>query len=86
MTVETRYDYNLPIIKSPKPAPNEQAHPWGHPGQCCKIHLIIRILLSPHFFFKKQWGYCNPLHPSITLSPPKPLDQIQPNLVCELLT
>ena len=24
--------------------------------------------------------------PSVTLSPPKPLDEIQPNLVCELLT
>ena len=23
---------------------------------------------------------------SVTLSPPKPLDKIQPNLVCELLT
>ena len=26
------------------------------------------------------------LRPSVTLSPPKPLDKIQPNLVCELLT
>ena len=24
------------------------------------------------------------VHPSATLSPPKPLDEIQPNLVCEL--
>ena len=28
------------------------------------------------------WYVC----PSVTLSPPKPLDEIQPNLVCELLT
>ena len=26
------------------------------------------------------------VRPSVTLSPPKPLDEIQPNLVCELLT
>ena len=26
------------------------------------------------------------VRPSVTLSPPKPLDRIQPNLVCELLT
>ena len=35
-------------------------------------------------------GYCNSLHPSVRssvmLSLPKPLDEIQPNLVCELLT
>ena len=31
-------------------------------------------------------GYCNRLRPSVMLSPPKPLDEIQPNLVCELLT
>ena len=36
--------------------------------------------------FKKRWGYCYRLRPSIMLSPPKPLDKIQPNLVCELLT
>ena len=36
----------------------------------------------PHAFFKKWWGYCNLLCPSVTLSPPKPLDEIQPNLVC----
>ena len=26
------------------------------------------------------------IRPSVTLSPPIPLDEIQPNLVCELLT
>ena len=52
----------------------------------------------PHAFLKKRWGYCNRLRPSVrlsvrlsvrpsvTLSPPKPLDEIQPNLVCVLLT
>ena len=56
----------------------------------------------PHAFLKKRWGYCNRLRPSVrpsvcpsvcpsvrpsvTLSPPKLLDEIQPNLVCELLT
>ena len=49
--------------------------------------------LSPRFL-KKRYGYCNRLHPSVhlsicpsvTLPPPKPLEEIQPNLVCELLT
>ena len=48
----------------------------------------------PHAFLKKCRGYCNRLRPSVflsvclsvTLSPPKPFDEIQPNLVCELLT
>ena len=44
----------------------------------------------PHAFLKKRWGYCNRLRPSVrpsvTLSPPKPLDEIQPNLVGGLLT
>ena len=40
----------------------------------------------PHAFLKKRRGYCNCLCQSVTLSPPKPLDEIQPNLVCELLT
>ena len=43
----------------------------------------------PHAFLKKRRGYCNRLHPSIRLSvmlfPPKPLDEIQPNLVCVCL-
>ena len=40
--------------------------------------------------FKKAMGdiAIASVHPSVTLSPPKPLDQIQPNLlcVCVLLT
>ena len=44
----------------------------------------------PHAFLKKRRGYCNRLRPSIrpsvTLSPPKSLEEIQPNSVCELLT
>ena len=28
----------------------------------------------------------NSARPTVMVSPPKPLDQIQPNLVCELLT
>ena len=48
----------------------------------------------PHAFLKKRRGYCYRLRPSVCpsvrpsvmLSPPKPLDEIQPNLVCELLT
>ena len=55
--------------------------------------------IYPHaFFLKKQRGYCIRLRPSVCpsvcacvrlsvmLSPPKPLDEIQPNLVSELLT
>ena len=56
--------------------------------------LYKNIFLSPRFFLKKRRGYCNRLCPSlrpsvglsVMLSPPKPLDEIQPNLVCELLT
>ena len=44
-------------------------------GFCC-------CLLSPCFFLKKRCGYCNHLRPSVTLSPTKSLDEIQPNLVC----
>ena len=43
-----------------------------------------------HVYMVKAWGYCYRLRPcicpSIMLSLPKPLDEIQPNLVCELLT
>ena len=39
---------------------------------------------------KKRRGHCYRLRPSVRLSvmlsPPQPLDEIQPNLVCELLT
>ena len=56
--------------------------------------LIWNFFYYPHAFLKKRRGYCNRLCPSIRpsvcrsvmLSPPKPLDEIQPNLVCELLT
>ena len=41
-------------------------------------------LLSPRFFKKASGILQLPL--SVKLSPPKPLDDIQPNLVCELLT
>ena len=48
------------------------------------------ISYYPHAFLKKRRGYCNRLCPSVCLSfmlsPPKPLDEIQPNLLCELLT
>ena len=44
----------------------------------------------PQAFLKKRSGYCNRLRPSVhlsvMLSPPKPFEELQPNLVCELLT
>ena len=44
----------------------------------------------PHVVFLKRRGYCYGLrpsvHPYVILSPPKPLDEIQQLLVCELLT
>ena len=50
--------------------------------------IFIDICYHPHAFFKKGRGYCNRLRLSfclsVMLSPPKPLDEIQPNLVCEL--
>ena len=52
----------------------------------------MEFLLSPRFF-KKASGIlqsppsvCPSVRLSVTLSPPKPLDDIQSNLVCELLT
>ena len=52
--------------------------------------LALIAAYYPHPFLKKRRGYCNRLRPSVRssvmLSPPKPLDEIQPNLVCELLT
>ena len=49
------------------------------------------VLLSLRFL-KKQWDIVIPsihqhfsVHLSVMLSPPKLLDEIQPNLVCELL-
>ena len=48
------------------------------------------VIFYPHAFLKKRRGYCNRLRPSVrpsvTLFSPKPLDEVQPNLVCGLLT
>ena len=63
---------------------------------CLSVTISKRYLLSPRFF-KKASGIlqspssvhlsvCSSVRPSVMLSPPKPLDEIQPNLVCELLT
>ena len=53
------------------------------------MFLYAWVLIIPTLY-KKRRGYCYRLHPSvrpsIMLSPPKPLSEIQPNLVCELLT
>ena len=44
------------------------------------------IDFHPHAFLKKRLGgYCNLLPLSVMLSPPKPLDEIEPNLMCELV-
>ena len=45
--------------------------------------MFFKTFLSPRF--KKAMGILQS-PPSIMLSPHKPLDKIQPNLVCELLT
>ena len=56
------------------------------------IHLILfcilLLLLSPRFFKKASGILQSPpsVRLSVTLSSPKPLDEIQPNLVCVLLT
>ena len=50
------------------------------------------FLLSPRFFKKAKGILLLPssanlsVRPSVMSSPPKPLDEIQPNLVCEILT
>ena len=51
-------------------------------------HVLVKKYLSPRFFKKAKGILLSPLsvRPSVMLSPPKPLDEIQPNLVCELLT
>ena len=51
------------------------------------IYIIIAFL-SAHFQKSKEDIVISPLsvHLSVMLSPPKPLDEIQPNLVSELLT
>ena len=45
-------------------------------------------LLSSHVFLKKKQGdiAIASVRPSVKLSPQKPLDEIQQNLVCKLLT
>ena len=51
--------------------------------------LFINLyLLSPRFFKKASGILQSPpsVRPSVTLSPPKPLDEIQPSLVCECVT
>ena len=62
--------------------------------------LSENLFLSPRFFKKASGILQSPpsvrpsvrlsvrlsVRPSVTLSPPKPLDEIQPNLVCGLLT
>ena len=67
-------------------------------GICDGAPLTARSSFTfyPHAFFKKRKGdiviasvvlsVCQFVRLSIMLSPPKPLDEIQPNLVCELLT
>ena len=46
----------------------------------------VFVFYYPQAFFYKRRGYCYRLRPSVLISPPKRLDEIQPNLVCELLT
>ena len=55
-------------------------------------HKQVDLIIIPTLFFKKSEGdiVIASVRPSVCpfvmLSPPKPLDEIQPNLVCELLT
>ena len=55
----------------------------------CFIDNFVLGIFIALFYIKKERGYCNYLRPSVCpsvmLSPPKPLDKIRPNLVCELL-
>ena len=57
----------------------------------CKFKVLgTRGFIIPTLIFKKRRGYCNRLRPSVCLSvrlsvmlsPPKPLDETQPNLWC----
>ena len=43
------------------------------------------LIFIPMLFFKKPWGYCECLHPSIMLSP-KPVGRILPNLLHDFPT
>ena len=51
-------------------------------------HGVALTYLSPCFFKKAKGILLSPpsVRPSVMLFPPLPLDEIQPNLVCELLT
>ena len=52
------------------------------------VCLSVCLCLSPRFFKKAKGILQSPpsVRLSVMLSPPKRLDEIQPNLVCELLT
>ena len=66
------------VVKCSKTVPTEN-----------RIDMKTKEIHYPHAFFKKASGILQSppsVRPSVTLSPPKPLDEIQPNLVCELLT
>ena len=54
-----------------------------------KVTNHLLYVCYPHAFLKKAKGILlSPpsVRPSVMLSPPKPLDEIQPNLVCEFFT
>ena len=68
-------------------------------GYVCSLFCCALVLVSPRFFKKSEGNIViASVRPSVRLSvrpsdrlsvmlsPPKPLDEIQPNLVCELLT
>ena len=60
-------------------------------GQMLQSSYIYKFAVSfyfyPHAFSASGILQSPPsVCPSVKLSPPKPLDKIQPNLVCELLT
>ena len=61
---------------------------WKSEPQKEDIKLYIYLNYYPHAFLKKRRGYCYRLRPSARplWYTPKPLDEIQPNLVCELLS
>ena len=51
------------------------------------LFLIAQNRIYPHaFLISVEDIAIASVRPSVTLSHPKPLDEIQPNLVCELLT
>ena len=62
---------------------------WEYALKKCDKYVYQRMsYLSPRFFKKAQGILLSPpsIRPSFMLSPPKPLNEIQPNLACELLT